>query len=344
MYSETDLDAAVTAGVLTPEATAHFRTYIAGLRTAPAVDEEYFRLITGFNDIFVTIAIALVLGALAFLGGQIGALPAALLVTAASWPLAEYFTRRRRMALPSIVLLLGFVGGIAATATALIALLSAHGTPIAALPASLISLVTIAAAIVVAFGSYLHWRRFHVPITVAAGTAGAIGFALGFLLAIAPPLREYWQGLLALCGVGVFGLALRWDMSDRARTSRRSDVAFWLHLLAAPLIVHPIFAALGLLNPADTGISRALAAIGIYIVLALVALLVDRRALLVSALFYVIYALAHVFHQAGGIGSDLALTALVVGVALLLLSASWHTARAALLRAAPAGLRRRLPA
>jgi hypothetical protein len=28
-----------------------------------------------------------------------------------------------------------------------------------------------------------------------------------------------------------------WDSSDRARLTRRSDVAFWLHLLAAPMIV-----------------------------------------------------------------------------------------------------------
>ena len=40
---------------------------------------------------------------------------AGLLVAVAAWPLAEFFTRKRRMALPSIILLLAFVGGVFAT-------------------------------------------------------------------------------------------------------------------------------------------------------------------------------------------------------------------------------------
>ena len=43
-------------------------------------------------------------------GSRSGA--SALAVAVTSWGLAEYFTRQRRMALPSIVLLLAFVGGV----------------------------------------------------------------------------------------------------------------------------------------------------------------------------------------------------------------------------------------
>ena len=35
-------------------------------------------------------------------------------------------------------------------------------------------------------------------------------------------------------------IAMSFDMSDRSRVTRRSDCAFWLHLLAAPLIVHSL--------------------------------------------------------------------------------------------------------
>ena len=56
MYSEDDLESAVTAGVLTPEAAAAFRTHVTQLRSAPVGDEEHFRLVTGFNDIVVVIA------------------------------------------------------------------------------------------------------------------------------------------------------------------------------------------------------------------------------------------------------------------------------------------------
>ncbi len=64
MYSESDLEAAVAAGKLSAEEADKFRTFIAEQKTAPAVDEEYVRLITGFNDIFVSIAIVLVLTAI----------------------------------------------------------------------------------------------------------------------------------------------------------------------------------------------------------------------------------------------------------------------------------------
>ena len=58
MYSESDLEGAVAAGVI-PQATADaFRQHIAATRVTPAVDEESFRLLTGFNDIFVCNAIA----------------------------------------------------------------------------------------------------------------------------------------------------------------------------------------------------------------------------------------------------------------------------------------------
>ena len=39
-----------------------------------------------------------------------------LFVAATAWGLAEFFTRKRRMALPSIILLLAFVGGVFETA------------------------------------------------------------------------------------------------------------------------------------------------------------------------------------------------------------------------------------
>src|SRR5690606_12363574 len=115
MYSESDLNGAVEAGVLTPGAADAFRNHVASLRSAPAVDEESFRLLTGFNDIFVAIAIAAVLVGLAWLGGDLTPGLGAALVAAASWGLAEYFTRKRRMALPSILLLLAFAGGVAGT-------------------------------------------------------------------------------------------------------------------------------------------------------------------------------------------------------------------------------------
>jgi len=143
-------------------------------------------------------------------------------------------------------------------------------------------------------------------------------------------------------GIGTFLFAMRWDASDPTRETRRSDVAFWLHLLAAPLIVHPVFELLGLTRGAATTLDAVLV-IGLYIGLGLVALAIDRRALLVSALAYVLFALNSLFQTYGAVELSVALTALVIGSALLLLSAFWASARRAVVTPLPNGLRGKLP-
>jgi hypothetical protein len=143
-------------------------------------------------------------------------------------------------------------------------------------------------------------------------------------------------------GIGIFLFAMWWDGSDRARVTRRSDVAFWLHLLAAPMIVHPIFTLLGL-NDGHATLGEGVVVVLLYIALGLTALAIDRRALLVSALAYVLWALAELFRQFGAVQLNVALTALVIGSALLLLSAFWHQARAAIVKPLPERLKDRLP-
>jgi hypothetical protein len=119
-------------------------------------------------------------------------------------------------------------------------------------------------------------------------------------------------------------------------------VAFWLHLLAAPMIVHPVFTLLGL-NDGNATLGEGVIVILLYVAIGITALAIDRRALLVSALAYVLYALAELFKQFGAVELNIALTALVIGSALLLLSAFWHQARGTIVRPLPEGLRDRLP-
>ncbi len=127
MYSQNDLDEAVASGAISAEAATALRAFVDSQRSSPAVDEENFRLITGFNDIFVSIASAILLFAVGWIGQSIGQAsglvvefdgpsplaPAA--VAATAWGLALFFTAKRRMALPSILLLLAFVGGVFVT-------------------------------------------------------------------------------------------------------------------------------------------------------------------------------------------------------------------------------------
>ncbi|MBI2256020.1 MAG: hypothetical protein HYU58_15465 [Proteobacteria bacterium] len=337
MYSDSDLDSAVTAGALSAEAAAAFRAHVAKSQSTVLADEENFRLLTGFNDIFVVIAITLLLVALAWIGSGVHPALGAAAVAVASWGLAEFFTRKRRMALPSIVLLLTFVGGLFCTIGGTVAGFGGI------LEDRTNAMLAAAAAAAAAAGAYAHWRRFHVPITVAAGAIAVVGVGLALVFAAMPALlgEIYWFVLLG--GLGLFAFAMWWDTSDRERRTRRSDVAFWLHLAAAPMIAHPIFLRLGIFA-GDVDTARAVIVVALYVAMALVSLAIDRRAMLVSALAYVLYAISALFESVGAIGINVALTALVIGSALLLLSAFWHVARRNVVRLLPPGWQARLPA
>jgi hypothetical protein len=107
-------------------------------------------------------------------------------------------------------------------------------------------------------------------------------------------------------------------------------------------MVHPIFSLLGLTDgSATTG--EALIVLVVYAALGVTALAIDRRALLVSALAYVLYALNSLFREYGAVELSVALTALVIGSALLLLSAFWHTARRGVVKTLPAAIQSKLP-
>ena len=207
-------------------------------------------------------------------------------------------------------------------------------------------LLAAASAAIGAAAAWLHWRRFRVPITVAAGGASVAGIAVALLVAAlgqnAENAKNLILGFVLMLGIGMFLFAMWWDGSDRGRLTRRADVAFWLHLLAAPMIVHPIFTLLGL-NDGHATIGEGVVVILLYVAIGITALAIDRRALLVSALAYVLFAMQQLFRQFGAVELNVALTALVIGSALLLLSAFWHQARGAIVRPLPEALRGRLP-
>ena len=133
--------------------------------------------------------------------------------------------------------------------------------------------------------------------------------------------------IVLVAGLAMFAFAMRWDTSDLERRTRRSDVAFWLHLAAAPMIAHSLFHMLGVFDAGDLNAFKAVLVLALYLAFAFVALAIDRRALLVSSLVYVLYALYSLFTRAGAVELGGALTALVIGSALLTLSAFWQPMR-----------------
>ena len=372
MYSETELESAVTTGILSRESADALRSHVSDLRNSPLADEEQFRLVTSFNDIFVAMAGVLVLMGVGWIGGSVAPFVGAASVAAASWGLAESFTRKRRMAFPSILFFLTFVIGI------YYAVIGAFGPMFRFQPVSGQSYATALsnyawhsalASFVVIGAAWAHWKRFAVPIAFAT-IVGAIAYSLYGVInaALLPSITQpsSLQGfvhtyqlmmwLVLIIGLAVFAYAMHWDMQDRARQSQKADVAFWLHLVASPLVVHPVFVLVGMnmlsvfsplgsnfaqLSPSGTFI--AITAIVIYALLAVVALVVDRRAILVSALVYVLAAAIYLARQAGSSEIGFAVAIIVIGSSLLMLSAFWQKMRRSVMPLVPQNLRERLP-
>lgn len=372
MYTQDDLDDAVEHRIFTREAVACFRMHHAqrlramaqaapasspmgeqglALAFSPAngerhaatasspVDEEHFRLIGGFNDIFVVIACALTLVSTYWIAGTVSLFLAFGTTAVAAWLLAECFVRSRRMALPAIVLLLTFTANVAALGAILFAMFDDTFTMFAALLAA-------------ALAAWVHWLRFRVALAVAVTTgalltaAGLFVLTLLFGLDTVSEMSSDTSGSIVFfaCGVLAFLLAMRWDMRDPHRVTDRSDIAFWLHMLAAPLLVHPVFSSMTLSAADGVGIGQAMQVVALYLVIGVVSLAIDRRALMVAALSYVLVVFANLLTRYGMVNMNFAITAFVVGAALLLLSVFWHGMRARVVRCLPASLACRMPA
>ena len=342
----------VERGIITAEQAERLRALeIAGeppeLPVSP--DDEQLRFISGFSDVFVTIGLAMFLGAVGYFAlssyGPFGMWTA---VAVTAWLLAEFFTRLRRMALPSIVLLIVFAwAAFAASAIFLGPGATPYSSSQSAWAIFALGVIEPAmlagAAFLTVLLTALHYWRFRVPITIAAGCGALLLMVIGLASGLFPQSsRGAHSALILACGLAIFGLAMRFDMMDPERLTRRTDIAFWLHLLAAPLIVHSV--TRGLVTDAsklDPG--TAVAIIAVFLALSFVAVLIDRRAMLVSGLTYAGIAFWTLIRQAGLSDMTTPLTVLVLGTFVLLLSAGWRPLRAGILRTVPPALARRLP-
>ena len=328
MYTDDDLDRAVKEGIFSTDAVTAFRVYIGSEKEFPAVDEENFRLISGFNDIFVVIACLLFLISTSWVLKSYSDTASMLSLGVLSWGLAELFVARRKMALPAIMLLLSFGAGVFLFVFSLFEQISETALTVSAL-------VTMGAV-------WLHWMRFTVPITIAAGMASLVVFLISFSISVFPELLEWLSTLIFLGGCLTFSVAMYWDASDPTRVTRRSDSAFWLHLLSAPLLVHPVFVNLDLFDGQES-IHNLLLAVSLYLFMTIVSLIIDRRAFMVSSLVYVLYALSVFFQTYGFVSYSFALTGVIIGSALLLLSAFWHSTRRFIVNKLPNSVKMRLP-
>lgn len=368
MISETALDLAVARNVLTAaqaeELRAMARAEVAPILPPPIpappplrqsdanVDDEKLRFVTGFADIFVTMGLGFFFGAAYYLLGLYAGKPAVwALLAVFAWLLAEFFTRHHRMALPSIVLLAIFATSIFRAVidlhpAGLPAFTSYHFT---SEPRDWTFILfgtgpfhILEAGLATALATLAYYWRFRVPITIAAGVGALAAAVLGGIIFFVPDLNtRVFDAISLVLGLAIFALAMHFDMDDPSRETRRADIAFWLHLLAAPLIVHSLIDAIRQGRVFDS--TFAIVVLCVFLVLGIVSLIIDRRALLASALAYAGAAFGVLISHTQ-LGSEAgAATLLVLGLFILLLSAGWRPLRGSLLNVLPAGFTQRLP-
>jgi hypothetical protein len=290
-------------------------------------DAEEVRFARGFHDIFLTIGIVMLLFGLAYaLGGFFQEPVVAGLLAAAIWALSEIFARRMRLALPSFVLSVAF------TPVFLLAVLEAMAVgPLFSGSTGLFGANTgsaILPTVIGVAGAALHYWRFRVPVGMA-GIAASLLFFAAILLETAVPgfIDAHLAWFTLAAGGATFCGAMWFDSRDVARVTTASDKAFWLHLLAAPLLVHSILTLATGGSAAESG-SDALVSIVLFGALALVAIIVDRRALLVSGLGYFGLAVAYLMGTVDPSGeATLAGTLIALGCFILLLGSGWRRVR-----------------
>jgi hypothetical protein len=368
MVEDEDLEAAIAAGVVTQAQADALRTFVGSRRvSAERADDERFRFMRGFNDFFFAVGIVLFGAGIVFFAGTdpVKNILAAVLI----WALAEFLVRRMRLVLPGILLvsLFAFFAFRLAQFN-WVALAHFTGLPLRLTPGfptrpnpvldSFEPLAIAVKALVAAVAAALFYLRFRLPFALLVIAGSLVLFVSTLLGPVLFPNTAAYSIILLACGLAVFAVAMYYDLSDRSRTTRVADCAFWLHLLAAPLIVHSL---IRLLLPGPSGDAASAgpfgltmtttSAIAIFVIVAFltaVAILIDRRALLVSTLIYLGTAIGYTLTTAIRAGTDndasvFFATLVILGATVLILGAGWQPLRRVFLRLVPPAFVNRLP-
>lgn len=306
------------------------------------VRDEAPRFFRSFNDLFIGLGVvilgyALNFGATLVSGGEAGAKFIAMLAIAGIfWLLAEWITGIRRINFPSIVIALFFLYflgeglRIGWEAYFLQDQALTNVTELMQWRGVVLICLTLTAAMA------LYFWRFRLPFSVLL-LAGAVGVSLvaGLLYLVGKEaLMPYLRWIVLLIGLVIFATAMYFDTKDPERQQRTSDHGFWLHLLAAPIITHSVLWSS--LQPIISNTQDAAAnanlmvfvVLGLFLVFAVVALVIDRRALLISSLGYAAAALGYIIYNFNIEGNvALVITLLLIASLILTLGTGWYRLR-----------------
>lgn len=300
-------------------------------------NEDEMRFLRSFSDVFISIGVGIFAFGLSVFAGLMGGGTSFLLAAAVMWLMAEFFGRKKRAHLPTLITALAF---LLFTQRGVQTVLGDMGQNGSVMGGDIITaLITLGAML-------LFYLRIRLPFCIALIALAGLYLAAALVGRVAPEFLKSQFGLgLLLSGLVIFIIALLYDMNDKHRTTRFADNAFWLHFLAAPLIIHGLalqtvslkkdvlfgFVPMVSLDRGDAAIVMVIVAVITFIGLA-----INRRALIVSSLGYAAFAMGYLFDGTGmGFGTVVAMTFLLLGAAIIFLGAGWHRARNTLLKILP---------
>ncbi|MGA0539581.1 hypothetical protein [Neotabrizicola sp. VNH66] len=338
-----DLRAAVQAGIVTEAQAASLKALIdgrAGRRAQMPAEDEPFEFFRGFSEIFISLGLILlmagIVGILVLAGGAVVLIALPLIVAAIAFWWAFYFTRKRRMNLPSMVLAIAYGSGVWLGIFAILLSMDLQSRAVVLVP-----------SVVAVLAMAVWYRVFRLPFSAfilglfalaAVYTATASVDALGGFIEGSRTgfggffdLRESPAFALATLGFGLaaFVAGMWFDLKDPHRLGRHAATGFWLHMLAAPALVNTI--ALTLYNTGG-GLGIALLA-GALVAITLLALIIDRRSFLTAAIGYIAIVITWLL---GGEDLDTWVAILILlGAFITAIGTWWVQLRAALLRALP---------
>lgn len=349
MLNKADIETAVRESIITREqATKLFDLSLKDniLDDNQPIDftqttrDEPFRLMKGFRDFFIAIGLAIFLVGITtalpklILGQSIadifengpsfGLIILILLWMAIGFALSEWITKKQRLPFSSIILTIATGIWFAVLVFSFIS----FSVPVQELGNEFVSSFAFAGAFI---GISLFYWRYRLPFALLPIAGTIVGVLIGLTLGFFPSLQEannvrFVTGVL---GIATFIAAMSFDIQDPERKTRLSECAFWLHLLAAPLIIHSL-----LVDSIKTPDTLFIAAVIIFF--GIIALIIDRRAMLVSSLLYVTASIIHFIKGSSWAeGNEFGSTTLFLGVIFLALGLGWPTIRRVIFNLVP---------
>ena len=315
----------------------------------PLEDSEAPRFIRGFHDVLITIGIIVLLAGLWGLTSFLGPLPAIII-------LAEILVRRQRLALPAVALTIALAQWIIIVSVVYLG-------PADDGRSLMVDWMVMTLPFPPLFALF-YWR-YRVPLSLAmllfslfALLLAAIFYIIGLATGVPNVVLAY--PLLSICilfagALGTFAVAMYFDLRDPQRVTRRSDVAFWLHLATAPALLYSANLLAFMLefgndsavftNIQNGSYVQAATIVVIVAIMMLIGLIIDRRAFVAAGLLSLGVAIGTILRQNNaGLDKVSFIVLMIVGLVVLVIGVGWPHLRRATVRLLPLSMQGRLPA